>query len=147
MRHLSVSSVPKSGKTVHLPQSNSTPPVNNIKRGCYIYSFITSLIYLITSQYEIALNQRTYILLFLYFLYFFPSLFSGLTIEIDSIYRSVVTTYFRTSIFSSLFFFITLLLQFKNRNRFNLSNCGYYFYFYNPFFFPGLILITLFLVH
>ena len=27
MRHLSVSPVPKSGKTVHLPQSNSTPPL------------------------------------------------------------------------------------------------------------------------
>ena len=31
MHHLSVSPVPKSGKTVHLPQSNSTPEVTNSK--------------------------------------------------------------------------------------------------------------------
>ena len=38
MCHLSVSPVPKSGKAVHLPQSNSTPPVKNCN------SFRTNLV-------------------------------------------------------------------------------------------------------
>ena len=69
-------------------------------------------------------NCGKYILLFLYFLsfpfLFFHDFFPGLTLEIDSIYRNVVTYY----ILFPCFFSITLLLQFQNRIRFTLSNCG-----------------------